>query len=165
MRQLTLDGREVSHPPPAAVLDILIDGRHYVIELRRRRGGIDLETQEQIIGLYARGLSATQVAAELFVSRTSVLNVLRDNGIRRRPRGGGIYAGRQRLSTDEMLRTAELYGRGLSLTEVGHILGIRHSAVLRRLQRYGVPRRSDSEALKLSYRQGLLSRSKASSAP
>jgi hypothetical protein len=51
-----------------------------------------------------------------------------------RRRGGGL----SRLDGEDLLRTAELYGAGLSMAQVAHVLGLGHGTVRYRLLRAGV---------------------------
>lgn len=119
-----------------------------VIEPRALRGGMSVETQERAIELYTSGATIAEAAGQLFVSPTSIKNVLRAYDVPRRPRGGS----QPYLSAESLRRTTELYGRGLSSSEVARELGLAsHTTVLRRLKRAGGPTRSASQALRVMY--------------
>jgi site-specific DNA recombinase len=55
-------------------------------EYNRQR--ITARRSDRIVRLYAQGMSTREVAAEASVAKSTVLRVLRDAGIRMRPRGG-----------------------------------------------------------------------------
>ena len=55
---------------------------------RRRR--ITNADRERIMDLYGRGLTTREVAAELKLGRTTVLNQLKKSGSALRPRGGQV---------------------------------------------------------------------------
>jgi DNA-binding NarL/FixJ family response regulator len=95
-----------------------------------------VEQQAEIVRLYKRGYSLQRIADEKFFARSSVRRVLIANGIAMRPQGGPHPA--QRLSAEDTLRTAELYGKGLSMAELAEVLGLSISAVHRRLHVIGV---------------------------
>lgn len=90
--------------------------------------------QAEIIRLYRRGLTLRQVAAQTYWSTNAVRNVLVDNDEPRRRVGGST---RDHLSTEDFLRTSELYGAGLSMREISILDGINISTVHRRLHRIG----------------------------
>lgn len=94
------------------------------------------EEQAEIVRLYKRGHSLQRISDEHYFARSSVRRVLVANGIAMRPQGGPHPA--QRLSAEETLKTAELYGKGLSMAELAEVLGLSISAVHRRLHVIGV---------------------------
>jgi predicted transcriptional regulator len=90
---------------------------------------------DRIKALYARGWSMRRIAAELHYSQTSVQRYLHAAGVQVRPRGG--VNGRT-LSAEEVLETAQLYGRGLSMAAIADLLGLTVSSVHERLHKIGV---------------------------
>lgn len=87
---------------------------------------------EEIVRLYAGGMSQTAIAQRLFRSTSTICVVLRRQGVKTRPR---LNAHRL-LPGPEILRTVELYGRGYSVNEVAAILGISNGAALYRIKTY-----------------------------
>lgn len=91
------------------------------------------EEQAGMIRLYRSGLTLVQVAAIVHYNATTVRRVLHANGVRVRP----PRRGRERqLTTEQVLETTQLYGKGYSSAQVAAILGLSQSAVLERLHRY-----------------------------
>lgn len=108
----------------------------------------------EAVRLYRRGQSLSQIAEQLHYSATTVGRMLRDAD---EPRVFGRTGRREpALSVEERLRTAELYGRGLTMREVGEIVGITTTSVRMRLLRYGVSIRSRSDAVTLHRRNAPL---------
>jgi lambda repressor-like predicted transcriptional regulator len=105
------------------------------------------EIQDEVVRLYARGRTIRQIAAVTFYAPTTVRSVLQANNVKIRPRAG--YPTRK-ISNEEILRRCELYGRGLSLSEVAEVCGCAVSSVHETLKRAGTPRRSLSESNRLS---------------
>jgi DNA-binding NarL/FixJ family response regulator len=102
--------------------------------------GVAEADRDTILKLYRRGWSMRRIAAELYYSQTTVWRFLHaSEGVYIRPRGGS-NSGRA-LSADEQLRTAQLYGRGLSMAACAEALGITTSSVHERLQKLGVKSR------------------------
>jgi DNA-binding CsgD family transcriptional regulator len=92
---------------------------------------------EKVAGLYEQGLSIRAVAAELGLHQRQVWRHLKRAGVARRPRNSaGIV-----LSRPELER---LYVRGgWSVAEVARLFEVQPEAVVRNLDRYGIPRRRD----------------------
>lgn len=61
--------------------------------------------------------------------------------------------GRQRLPNSEFDKTRILYESGLSQEEVAELLGVTRGAILWRLKRAGVERRSHSDAVRMGIRK------------
>jgi transposase len=96
--------------------------------------------REQLEELYVRqGLDQAQVAAELGVSKGTVLNRLRELGIPVRRRRFG--APHDPLSPD-VLEQLYVRERRLSEREIGERFGVNRTRVQRRLKAYGIPTRS-----------------------
>lgn len=91
------------------------------------------EDQDEIVRLYRRGKTIRQVADAVYWSPTAVRRVLVERGEQLRSRGSRNPI----LSTEEKLRTSELYGAGLTMTELATLLGLHISTVHRRLHRFG----------------------------
>lgn len=128
--QLTLDGREVPHPP------------------RDRRAGVSRAVQARIVELYSqRGASLRSVAAEMFVSPSTVAIVLEDLGIPRRHVGGS----RPTLTTEQLLEVGELHALGLSQAAIGERLGVTRSTVHYRLKRLGARPRPRAESGRIAW--------------
>jgi orotate phosphoribosyltransferase-like protein len=79
---------------------------------------------------YEAGASSTELAQEFGVSRTGVLNLLRESGVKVRTR---------RTLTEAEVDTAErLYGEGWILREIGQDLGVSRDCVRLALLKRGV---------------------------
>lgn len=94
--------------------------------------------QDRIVALYQRGWTTRRIARETFWCKSTVSNVLHARGAYVRPRGGA----RRKVSAEDVLATAELYGRGYTLDQVGELLGLSRTAVRCRLIRSGSPLRA-----------------------
>lgn len=104
-----------------------------------QNGTVPPEDQETIVRLYNRPrASVRSVAQETHWSQSTVLRVLRAHGVEMRPMGSA----HPKITSDEQLRRAQLYGRGLSIEEVAEVCGVTYEAVRQTLVRLGVPRRS-----------------------
>jgi AraC-like DNA-binding protein len=104
------------------------------------------EDQDRIIGLYKRGLTIRQVAQEVHWGPTTVQAVLQLNRHRVHIRPArGIF---RRITVEEELKRAQLYGRGLSIKEVADVCGVHHSAVRASLIRAGVAMRPQGRNLR-----------------
>jgi hypothetical protein len=118
-------------------------GERYCDACRAKRHvpTIALDDQLAIVRAYnARGATMHGVAAEFYCSVGTVGRVLEAHGVPARPRGGQGST-RQRLSVDEQLTRAQLYGQGLSLAGVADVVGRNPSSVHASLVRYGVTMR------------------------
>lgn len=98
------------------------------------------------VSLYRYGYSLTAVGQELHVSKTTVKNYLLREGVKLRPKGGH---GRNKHDegADDIELIEHLYWTvGLSQSEIGRLMGLHQTAVLKRMHRHGVPRRSRQDA-------------------
>lgn len=104
----------------------------------RLRLSVPLEEQAEIVRLYNRPRSSLRkVSAQTFWSQSVVRDVVIANGVALRPVGSSF----PRISADERLKRAQLYGRGLSLEEVARACGVTREAVRRTLAELEVPMR------------------------
>lgn len=118
-------------------------GERYCETCRAKRHVPTVPPDEQaaMVRAYARiGTTLDQVAAEFYVSPNTVSRVLEANGVSVRPRGG-YGASRRRLTVDEELTRAQLYGEGLSLGRIGQLIGRSPSSIHATLHRLGVQMR------------------------
>jgi hypothetical protein len=99
-----------------------------------------------VISLYAAGFSGFDVARILKKHPTGIYAILRRYAPEIvRPRS---MEGYQKLSNSDFDKTRTLYEAGLTLKEVGEILGITHGAVRYRLLRGGVTLRPKAESIR-----------------
>ncbi len=102
--------------------------------------GLSGAEQQQILDLYARGLTMKQVAQEIPCSMSTVWRYLHRHEAKvRQPWRGSLPL--HGVSGEEQLRTAQLYGRGLSMKEVAAIMNVSIGTVHNRLRRLGVKSR------------------------
>jgi predicted transcriptional regulator len=105
---------------------------------------VSLAEQERMVELYRRGWTLRRIGEELHWSASTVSRVLILWGENRPDRRR--FGHPPKLSADEVLRTAQLYGMGYNMREVGAMLGITPSAVQRRLERAGTKARNGGRA-------------------
>ena len=94
------------------------------------------QRDRRICELYAGGQTLNAVAAQCGITRERVRQVLKANGVDRRP-VGGVVAPRP-VHLDDM---AAMYATGASLAKVGARYGRSGSAVSCVFAKYGIPRR------------------------
>lgn len=111
---------------------------------------------DQIIQLYEVGWRVSEIANIIDFCESAIYRALRRNQIELRPQSDDFYRVRKvtRLSDEEIELTRRLYESGLSLREVGSILGRGQQAIRHRLEIAGVSIRSRSEGLHLAYKSG-----------
>lgn len=99
------------------------------------RLGPTLDEQQRIVEMYANGRGKTmdEIGREMLWSATVVWRVLHLHGAY--VQHGGSDA---RLSVDERLRTAEMYGRGMTIATIAEILDRAPETIRRRLLRFDV---------------------------
>jgi transposase len=110
------------------------------------------EQVEEIQRLYLRH-SMKEVAELTNWSIATVQRVLEKSGAKRRPAHAVLRS--RRVDNETLLKTAQLYGRGLSMDEVADLMDCTRSTVCRRLhsvgatirKRGGRPRAQDRRAL------------------
>ena len=99
---------------------------------------IPLDDQLAIVRAYSRPRTTlAEVAASFYVSTGTVTRVLRAHDVPVRPRGG-YGASRARLSVDEQLLRTQLYGQGLTLAQIGDVVGRSPSSIQQSLVKAGV---------------------------
>lgn len=140
---------------PCAVCGLPIDARNRSRHARthgdpRDRLAVPRVEQEEMVRLYGRHTIA-EIAAITFWSHTEVHRVLTANGVRFRSQ---IPRRNPQITSEEVLRRCELYGRGYSLTEVAEMRGVTPTAIAHTLRRAGTPTRSPSEAQRLAHARG-----------
>lgn len=84
------------------------------------------ETRQAVVEGYLSGLSCDALRLEYGLGKSSVISILSDAGIERR---------HQRMRGDDLARAIDLYKSGLSLAEVGAVLGRSASTIQSALQR------------------------------
>lgn len=119
-----------------------------MIEPRPRRAGVSIEVQREIAERYQRGEATRDIAAALFVHRTTVYNVLADLGVPRRPVGGSPKT----LTTEQLLEVGELYALGLPQHEIAARVGVTRTTARYRLLRLGALMRSRSQSAQIAWR-------------
>jgi DNA-binding CsgD family transcriptional regulator len=117
--------------------------------VRDWRAGLDADTQRMIIALYCEGQTLVEVADATFVAVSTVRRVLTTHGIPRRGHGRPGTT----LTMEELLETGELYATGMSLAEVGRVMGHSRRGIALRLQRLGSKPRTKSQGQKLSWKR------------
>lgn len=112
------------------------------------------EQENQMVTYYRAGWSLSEIERLMGIPQTTVRSILKRRKVELRPVGSSGYQKVSVLSNSEIERTAELYQSGLSLGEVGKIVGRAQGSVRWRLRLAGVPIRSRSEAGRLAYESG-----------
>lgn len=93
------------------------------------------EDIERIVRLYKSGLSATAVAQQLGISKTTTLRYLKESGVQ-------VRRGKRQVDVEGIV---EDYARGLSLRDVGARHGMSSTTARRHLVAAGVEIRSQGE--------------------
>jgi DNA-binding CsgD family transcriptional regulator len=96
---------------------------------RRGRERLDAKLTAEVVCLYSSGRSARQIALQLGVGRTTVLDVLRRSDIARR------YS---RVTAAECENVVSLFRAGVSQSEIGRRIGREASVVWHVLKRAGL---------------------------
>lgn len=102
-------------------------------------------TKEQIdlaAQLYRSGLSYKAIEPHLGLSAQTIRLTLKAAGVPSRP-GGPAYA---KLSDEQVAAIDALYTSGKSLTEIGKLFGVSHTAIWYRLNVLGIERRASRDA-------------------
>jgi len=94
----------------------------------------DAEQTAQIIHLY-KTMGMAEVARRTHWSVNAVRNTLVAAGVERRPQHVALHP--RRGDVEAELKTAELYGKGFSMTEVARLMDVNPSTVYYRLHRVG----------------------------
>lgn len=111
---------------------------------------IPREQQDEAIRLYVEErLTTGQIGERLSWTGGAVAKMLRRRGVTLRSHSDRQATHPNKLTQDELDRTVELYQGGLSVAEVGRILGRNHNTIMYRLQKAGLERRPFGEALRL----------------
>lgn len=110
-------------------------------------------SEDALRGMLEAGWTLAEIERVTGRKWQTVQSFAKRNGIELRPPGG--QAGSQRLPDAAFAETARLYLSGLPVAAVAECLGISSRAVLHRLDRAGVPRRTRAESLRLAYARGL----------
>lgn len=109
----------------------------FIMSTRKR---LNAEQEQQIITLYIQGHSFETCASILNVSSNTISFVLKRNNIPSRPA--------KRVSEERLTMIRDLYLGGKSSTEIGGIIGIAPSGVLRLLRKQEVKTRTNGETHK-----------------
>jgi DNA-directed RNA polymerase specialized sigma24 family protein len=99
------------------------------------------EQAHELIALYKQGWSGYRLAQRYHVASSTVWAYLKRAGVPRRTPKWPV----PQLPAEEILRTTELAGRGLSQRQIAEILGIHQTTVSHRLRRYGRKRLDPAE--------------------
>lgn len=130
-------------------------GRRFCPACEKVGSAVPPETRRVMARLYVRGsLSVNEVARRTNWSMGCVHRALRAENVRMRPQGA-VPNHPGRLTQDQLDETVELYRSGCSERDIGLQLGITASAVVNRLKRAGVERRTPSEGQRLARRREL----------
>jgi predicted DNA-binding protein YlxM (UPF0122 family) len=108
---------------------------------------------DKMVELYELGFSLSEVAELTYASVAAVHKHIRRRGVKMRPKGGWAY-NKRRVPHGQLQLTVLLYKTGHSTQQIADQLGITSSTVRHRLQIMGVPIRSKSEGLALSWKNG-----------
>ena len=114
-----------------------------------RRQRIGKAESATIISEYKGGSSLCEIGRKTGRHHGVISYHLVKHGIRIRPQSIGQQ--KTKTTTEDMAR---LYRLGMSLTEVGDYSGVCAQAVADRFKQAGIPTRSRSEAIKLSFKNG-----------
>lgn len=115
----------------------------------RAAPGIPPLDLENVAEMYEAGWRIVEIANMVDRHPSTIGNVLTRMDIPRRSRSEN-QDGVQKLPEDEFERVRRMYEVDkMTLQQIGDTIGITRGAVLYRLRRYGVPRRSRSEANKM----------------
>jgi predicted transcriptional regulator len=102
---------------------------------------VPFEAQQRMVELTRRGMSQRAIGELMHWSSSTVSRVLIMWG-ESRPRR---YGRPPRLSSDTVLETCQLYGRGYSVRELADMLAMTRSQVRRRLERGGATLRPPAQ--------------------
>ena len=97
------------------------------------------ENKKQIIELYQSGLGSDTISKQFDIHPNTVLKILKQAGIERRP----IL--RKKIQISDEPKIVEMYQQGLSAPEIAHQFGVAHTLILRYLEKNGIDRRSAEE--------------------
>jgi transposase-like protein len=98
------------------------------------------EMRHQAISLYSTGVGSVIIGLQLGISYKSVLRIIKSAGIAiRRP--GGPGGARKRLADETVNQMVRLYGRGMTLEEIGRGTGRSFKVVHLALRKRGVKMR------------------------
>jgi hypothetical protein len=92
--------------------------------------------QQTMAARYKGGASMTELAASMHYALSTVQRTLHLLDVTIRPAGYNVARSRM-ISSEDQLKTNELYGRGFTMREVSELLGISQSTVHYRLHRGG----------------------------
>ena len=90
--------------------------------------------EQTIIDLYSKDFSSRKIAAELHISKTKVLRVLKKNNIPTN-RGRSYYASKKTKQEEQII---ELYNKGYSFSQVGVLVGKSKSGVRGTLRKFNI---------------------------
>jgi hypothetical protein len=117
--------------------------RHAPVCGQDTSGFVPAEDQQAIVKLYGSPrMSLRKVSAQTHWSPTTVRKVLQAHGVKMRGQGNTM----RRISVNEELKRAELYGHGYSISQVAEMCGVTYEAVRQTLKRLGVTRPSHVRA-------------------
>ena len=90
--------------------------------------------EQTIIDLYSKDFSSRKIAAELHISKTKVLRVLKKNNIPTN-RGRSYYTSKKTKQEEQII---ELYNKGYSFSQVGILVGKSKSGVRGTLRKFNI---------------------------
>lgn len=100
---------------------------------------ITSENKEQIIELYLSGLGSDTISKQFDIHANTVLKILKQNGIDRRP------IARKKIQISDEIKIVEMYQQGMSAPEIAEQFNVAHTLILRYLEKSGINRRSAEE--------------------
>jgi transposase-like protein len=142
-------------PCPVCGRPIATGGPYLTVHLSTHERPIDVlrastpETRARIVREYHNGATMDELAERYYMARSSVWLLLHREGARVRPK----HSGQAPLSSEDLLTTAELVGRGMSQRQVADVLGLSQSTVSYRLDRAGVRIRGVRSSRKRAHAQ------------
>lgn len=106
---------------------------------------------QDIAKLYQNGISAGTIAVRDGRSSATIINRLKAQNIPRRRRGD---ANRR----CDIITAGRFYDMGLSTNQIGHLMGLHPTTVLKALQAHGYPIRSVETGVKVAFDRDELER-------
>jgi len=107
-------------------------------QMWRVKSKIDNKIQQEIISIYLSGKSVRFISFQKHFSFSTILNVLKRNGIERRNKTCGLP---DRTSKIDKEKLRKLYLKdGLSNVKIAYVLGVNESSIRRAIKRFGFTR-------------------------
>lgn len=97
------------------------------------------EQKQEIISLYQSGLGSDTIAKQFDIHPNTVLKILKQANINRRP------IVRKKIQITDEPKIVEMYQQGMSAPKIAEQFGVEHTLILRYLEKNGIDRRSAEE--------------------